>query len=357
MEETALIHGYEAIARGGLDAGCLHFFGYPITPQNEITEYFARELPQRGGRFVQAESESAVAAMLFGAAASGVRAMTSTASPGWGLMQEGLSHIAWCELPCVIVNVQRGGPGQGTTRHAQTDYLSATRGGGHGGYKTIVLAPASVQECYDLTQLAFYLADRYNNLVVVLADGILIQIAEPVQLRAIDFGPLPEKDWALKGSGKKGGRTDIIHSTRGLMGTYTSILEEIHKTYQRITDCEVRYETTEADDAALLLVAYGYVARCCEGAISMARAEGLKVGLVRPITLWPFPYEIIRQKASQGCRFLVVEDSMGQMVEDVKLGAEGKAEIHFLGLLARHQSGELGMLFPETVFAEVKKLL
>jgi len=357
MEDTTLIHGYEAIPRGALDAGCLHFFGYPITPQNEITEYFARELPKRGGRFVQAESESAAVAMLFGAAAAGVRAITTTASPGWGLMQEGISHIAWCELPCVIVDCQRGGPGQGTTRHAQTDYLSATRGGGHGGYKNIVLAPDSVQECYDLTQLAFYLADKYDNHVVVLSDGILMQIAEPTKLRTTDFPPLPEKDWALKGTAKKGGKFSTIHSTRGLAGTYVQILKALHEKYQRITDSEVRFEASQADDAELLLVAYGYVARSCKGAISMARAEGLKVGLIRPITVWPFPYEIINQKASQGCKFLVVEDSMGQMVEDVKLGTEGKAEIHFLGLLARHQSGELGMLFPETVFTEVKKLL
>jgi 2-oxoglutarate ferredoxin oxidoreductase subunit alpha len=357
MAERVLIHGYEAVGRGALNAGCRHFFGYPITPQNEITEFFARELPKNRGRFVQAESESAVGAMLFGAAAAGVRTMTSTASPGWGLMQEMLSHISFCELPVVVVNCQRGGPGQGTTRHAQTDYLSATRGGGQGGYKSIVLAPASVQECHDLMQHAFYLADKYNILTIVLCDGILIQIAEPVELKTIDFDPLPEKDWALKGSEKKGGRTDIIHSTRGLLGTYPQILEAIHKKYQQITDSEVRYEASQADDAELLLVGYGYVARCCEGAINMARAAGLKVGFIRPITLWPFPYEIIRQKASEGCRFLVVEDSMGQMIEDVKLGAEGKAEIHFLGLQARHQGGELGMLFPETVFEEVKKLL
>ena len=357
MQEKMFIPGNEAIGRGALDAGCLHFFGYPITPQNEITEFFARELPKRGGRFIQAESESAVGGMLFGAIAAGARAMTSTASPGWGLMQEMLSHIAWCELPCVVVDVQRGGPGQGTTRHAQTDYLSVTRGG-YGGYKSIVLAPSSVQECYELIQLAFFLADKYCNLTVVLCDGIMIQIVESINQRAIDFGPLPEKTWALKGSGKKGGMFNLIHSTRGLlMEMYKPTLDQLHKKYQRITDSEVRYQTTQADDAELLLVAYGYVARCCEGAVAMARSEGLKVGLIRPITLWPFPYDVIKEKAEQGCKFLVVEDSMGQMIEDVKLGAEGKAPIHLLGMLARHQGGELGMLFPEKVFEEVKKLL
>lgn len=358
MEEKAFIHGHEAVGWGALNAGCRHFFGYPITPQNEITEFFARELPKRGGRFIQAESESSVASMLFGAAAAGVRVMTSTASPGWGLMQEIVSHISFCELPCVIVDVQRGGPGQGTTRHAQTDYLSATRGGGQGGYKTIVLAPYSVPECHDLVQLGFYLADKYRILAVVLGDGILIQIAEPLELRTIDFGPLPPKDWALKGTGRKGGKFDYIQSTRGLMPPiYKTVVEDLHKKYQQIVDAEVRFKTYQADDAQLLLVGYGYVARCCEEAVNMARAQDLKVGMIRPITLWPFPYEIVKQKAVQGCRFLVVEDSMGQMIEDVKLGAEGKADIRFLGMAARHAVGELGMLFPERIFEEVQKLL
>lgn len=358
MQETAIIHGYEAIPRGAIDAGCRHFFGYPITPQNEITEYFARELPKRDGRFVHAESESAAVAMVFGAASAGVRAITTTASPGWGLMQEGISHIAMCELPCVIVDCQRGGPGQGTTRHAQTDYLSVTRGGGQGGYKTIVLAPHSVPECYELTQLAFHLADKYRNLAVVLADGILMQIAELTRFGRLDFGPLPEKDWALKGSDKKGGRFDRLWSVRGLMpGAYIPVIRAMHEKYDRIAESEVRFESYQAEDAELVLVAYGYVARSCKGAIHLARAEGLKVGLIRPVTLWPFPYAAIREKAAQGRRFLVVEDSMGQMLEDVRLGAEGKSEVNFLGMLSRHQGGELGMIFPETVLKEVKKLL
>ncbi|MFH1625497.1 MAG: 3-methyl-2-oxobutanoate dehydrogenase subunit beta [Pseudomonadota bacterium] len=333
------------------------FFGYPITPQNEITEFFARELPKRGGRFVQAESESSSAAMVFGAAAAGVRATTSTASPGWGLMQEILSHISFCELPCVVVNVQRGGPGQGTTRHAQTDYLSATRGGGQGGYKSIVLAPSSVQECHDLVQLAFYLADKYRILAVVLADGILIQIAEYIDVKPLDFGPLPPKDWAVKGIGKKGGRFDHTHSTRGLIPpVYKSIVEQIHEKYQKITESEVRYRTYQADDAELLLISYGYVARCSEEAVNLARSAGLAVGMIQPITLWPFPYEILKEKASRGCRFLVVEDSMGQLLEDVKLGVEDKSRIAFLGMSSRHIDGELGMIFPETIVEEVRKL-
>ncbi len=358
MDEKLFIHGYEAVGRGALNAGCLHFFGYPITPQNEITEFFARELPQRGGRFVQVESEASSASFVFGAAAGGVRVMTSTASPGWGLMQEILSHIAFCELPCVVVNVQRGGPGQGTTRHAQTDYLSATRGGGHGGYKSIVLAPSSVQECHDLMQLAFYLADKYRILTVVLADGILIQIAEYIDVKPIDFGPVPPKDWALKGIGKKEGRFDFIQSTRGLMPPiYKTIVEQLHEKYGKIAESETRVKTYQADDAELLLISYGYVARCCEEAVNMARGEGLKVGMIQPITLWPFPYETLEQKASQGCRFLVVEDSMGQLVEDVRLAVEDKKRVALLGMSSRHLAGELGMIFPETIFEEVKKLI
>jgi len=358
MAENVLIHGYEAIARGALDAGCLSFFGYPITPQTEITEFFGRELPKRGGAFVQAESESAAGAMIFGASAAGVRVMTSTSGPGWGLMQEMMSHISLCEIPVVVVNVQRGGPGQGTTRHSQTDYTTSTRGGGNGSYRSIVLAPASVQECYDLIQLAFYLADKYNILTIVLADGIVIQIAELLNLKTIDFPPLPEKDWALKSSAKKGGKFNSVLSTRGLrLPGFVPVMKEIYDKYERISKSEVRYETYQIDDADLILVAFGYVSRCCEGTVEMARAEGLKLGLIRPVTLWPFPADIIGQKASEGCRFLVVEDNMGQMIDDVKLSVEGKSRVHFLGLQSRHQPIELGMIFPETIFEEVKKIL
>ena len=355
MGEEVFINGNEAIGRGALNAGCRHFFGYPITPQNEIPEFFSRELPPRGGRFVQAESESAVGAMLFGAAAAGVRVMTSTSSPGWALMQEMLSHISYCELPCVVVDVQRGGPGQGTVRHAQTDYLSATRGG-CGGFKSIVLAPASPQECHDLVQLAFYLADKYCILAVVLSDGILGQLTEPVELKMIDFGPLPAKPWALKGISRKGGRFDHIHSTRGIIPPiYRTVMQGLFEKYQRVIDTEVRFETYQVEDARLTLIAYGYVARVCKEAINMARGIGLKVGLIQPVTLWPFPYQIVRQKAAQGSKFLVVEDSMGQLIEDVKLGVEGREEVSFWGMAERHSVGELGMLFPEGVFEEVKR--
>jgi len=207
-------------------------------------------------------------------------------------------------------------------------------------------------------QLAFYLADKHRILTVVLADGILIQIAEYIDADPIKYEDLPAKDWALKGSGKKGGRYDQIHSTRGLIPPiYKTVVEELHEKYNRISETEVRFKTHEADDAELLLIAYGYVARCAEEAVNMARGEGLKVGLIQPVTLWPFPYDILKEKASKGCKFLVIEDSMGQLLEDVKLGVEGRSSIDFMGMSARHIDGELGMIFPETIFEEVRKLI
>ena len=356
MAEKIFVQGNEAVGWGAVSAGCLYFFGYPITPQNEITEWFARELPQRGGIFVQSESEGASINMLYGAAAVGVRAMTSTASPGWGLMQEGMSHLAMAELPCVVVLVQRGGPGQGTTRHGQTDYLSVTRCGAAGGYKNIVLAPASVQEICELVQLAFYLADKYRNPVVVLSDGLLGQAAESLEVRTLDFGPLPEKDWALLGSAnRKSQAAQFIMSSA--LPSYVDRLKKLDDKYRQMTESELRYKTYLLDDARLVLVSYGYTARVSREAMHMARSEGLKVGMIRPITLWPFPYRAIREKALQGCKFLVVEDSLGQLVDDVSTATEGQAEVHLVGVTARHDPGDGGMIFPERVFEEIRKLL
>ena len=356
MTERSWANGNQAVGWGAVSAGCMHFFGYPITPQNEITEWFAEELPKRGGVFVQAESEWSGAAMLFGASSTGVRTMTSTSSPGWGLMQEVLSCIAAAELPCVIVNVQRGGPGQGTTQHAQTDYLSATRGG-HGGYKNFVLAPASVQENCNLVQLAFYLADKYRALSVVLTDAIIGQMAEPLEIETLDFGPLPAKDWALIGSGQKNGNCSMIKTSLGLLGTpYCSSMAHLKEKYDQMST-EVRFETLQTDDAELILVAFGYPARVCLDVVESARAEGIRVGLIRPITLWPFPYEAMKEKAQDGAKFLVVEDNLGQMIDDVRLGVEGKAPVHHLGILARHQPTSAGMILPARVLEEVKKLL
>lgn len=366
MAEKILVQGNEAVGRGAVAAGCLHFFGYPVTPQNEITEWFAQELPKRGGCFVQSQSETGSINMLFGAAATGVRVMTSTSGPGWGLMQEGISNLANAELPCVIVNVQRGGPGAGTTRHGQMDYLSATRGGGHGGYKAIVLAPASVQEVHDLIQLAFHLADQYRNFVVLLSDGIIGQMMETLELRTFDFGPLPEKDWAVRGlKHHQDGVRRALLAAQGLLpappyppyANYLELLQALDGKYRRMREAEQRWETLQVEDAELVLVAYGYTARVSKDALKEARAKGLKVGMIRPITLWPFPYEVIRAQVRNGAEFLVVEDSLGQLLEDVELAVQGRAQVHFLGALARHNPTDGGMILPDRVLEEILRLL
>jgi len=353
--------GNEAIGWGAVSAGCLYFFGYPITPQNEVPEWFARELPKRGGVYVQSESETGSINMLMGAASAGVRAMTSTSSPGWGLMQEGVSSIVAAELPCVVVVVQRGGPGAGSIRHSQMDYLSVTRGGGGGGYKNIVLAPVSVQETHDLMQLAFYLADKYCNPVIVLSDGILGQVAESIEVKTIDFGPSPPKDWAVKGREKhEDGRRRLMHHGKGVFSVphpnYISFLRHLEEKYQEMADSELRYEAYKADDAEILLVAYGYCARVSREAVNIARAEGIKVGLIRPITLWPFPYQVIKEKAAAGCRFLVVEDSLGLMIDDVRVAVEGRGDVQLLGVLDRHVPTDGGMILPSKVLERIKGL-
>jgi 2-oxoglutarate/2-oxoacid ferredoxin oxidoreductase subunit alpha len=240
------------------------------------------------------------------------------------------------------------------------DYLSVTRCGGHGGYKTVVLAPDSVQETHDFIQLAFHLADQYRNPVVVLTDAVLGQMMELIDVKPLPFDPLPDKDWAITGRGKHpDGVFQEVHCSQGIItpGIYLASVEEMHQKYQRITDAEVRYEEYRADDAELLLVAYGYVARVCREAVDMARDAGHKVGLIRPITLWPFPYQAMREKAAAGARFLVVEDSPGQMIDDVRLGVEGRAQIDFLGMFARHVGSDFGLILPDRVLVEIEKIL
>ena len=356
MGEKILITGNEAIARGAVAAGCKHFFGYPITPQSDIGEYLSGVLPQIDGAFIQSESESASIYMLYGGALSGERVMTSTSGCGFALMGEGISYISAAEVPCVLVDVMRMGPGIGTGgQHGQTDYRLATTGGGHGGYRCIVLAPASPQECFDLVQLAFYLSDIYRILAMVLSDFIIGRMAEPVEIRTIDFGPVPEKDWALVGKGKKGGRMD-----RQLGGPVMGV-PEFHthqrEKYQKIMDNEVRYETYQVDDADFLLVSYGSSARICRGAVDMGRTEGLKLGLFRPITVWPFPRKELREAALRAGKVLVVEDSIGEFIDDVEFALLGQVPFHLLGVWARHLSGGSGIIHPERVLVEVKGLL
>ncbi len=358
MREQILVESNEAICWGAISAGCLCFFGYPITPQNEIPEFFARELPKRGGVFVQSQSETGAINQLYGAAAAGVRAMTSTSSPGWGLMQEGMSSLAAANLPCVVVLVQRVGPGVQRLTHAQMDYTSATRGGGGGGYKNIVLAPASVQESHDLMQLAFHLADKYRHPVVVLSDGLLGHVVEALEVKTMEFEPLPEKDWAVKGEPR---RADGEHRAIGSSyhplkdGTYLAYLGALRDKYEAMQS-EVRSEDYRVDGAELVLVAYGYCARVSEDAVNSARAQGIKAGLVRPITLWPFPHRAIREKAARGCKFLVVEDSLGQLIDDVRIAAGDRAEVHLASVNLRHNPSEEGMIMPGKILEEIRRL-
>jgi 2-oxoglutarate/2-oxoacid ferredoxin oxidoreductase subunit alpha len=329
MPDRKLMTGNEAMAEGAVRAGCRYFYGYPITPQNEVPEYMARRLPEVGGTFIQSESEIAAINMVLGSAAAGMRAMTSSSSPGISLKQEGISYLAGCELPAVIANVQRGGPGLGDIGASQADYFQATKGGGHGDYHLIVLAPASVQEMADLATLAFDLADRYRNPVMILADAQIGQMMEPLEWH--DYTPpadLPPKTWALTGA--KGRKKNVIKSFflhPGLLEVHNLRLQE---KLVRIRATEERWEEVKTEEADVVIIAYGTPARIAKGIVAHG-IEGGKVGLLRPITLWPFPTERIRELAEAGKRFLVTEMSAGQMVEDVRLAVEGRSEIAFYG--------------------------
>jgi 2-oxoglutarate ferredoxin oxidoreductase subunit alpha len=321
--------GNEALGEAAVIAGCDAYFGYPITPQNEVTAYMSRRMPEEGRVFVQCESELAAINMVFGASATGKRAMTSSSSPGISLMQEGISYLAGAELPAVVVNVMRGGPGLGNIAPSQGDYFQATRGGGHGDYRTIVLGPSSVQELVDLMPLAFDLADQYRTPVVVLADGILGQMMEPVAFQKKPDRDLPPKDWALTGA--QGREQNIVRSLWLVEGVLEELNYKLQARYEQIQKNEVLCEQYEVDDAEIVVVAYGVAARIVRGAVNKAREEGIKVGWIRPITLWPFPTEQISRAAAEFRIFLTVEMSLGQMVEDVKLAVAGKAPVLFYG--------------------------
>jgi 2-oxoglutarate ferredoxin oxidoreductase subunit alpha len=326
--------GNEALGEAAIIAGCDAYFGYPITPQNEVTAYMSRRMPEEGRVFLQSESELAAINMVFGAAATGKRAMTSSSSPGISLMQEGISYLSGAELPAVVVNVMRGGPGLGNIAPSQGDYFQSTRGGGHGDYRTIVLGPSSVQELVDCIHLAFDLADRYRMTVVVLADGILGQMMEPVvfnknsKFRTKNL-KLPKKDWALTGA--KDRPQNIVRSLWLGEGVLEELNFKLQKKYEQVQKNEVLCEQYAVDDAEIVVVAYGVAARIVRGAVSKARQEGIKVGWIRPITLWPFPTEQISKAAEEFRFFLTVEMSLGQMVEDVKLAVAGKAPVVFYG--------------------------
>lgn len=355
--EKVLISGNEAVGYGALNAGCTHYFGYPITPQNEIVEFFARELPKVGGVFVQSESETSSINMLYGAAATGVRAMTSSASTGFSLMMEGLSATAAAELPCVIVDVQRGGPGAGSTQTAQMDYHQVTKGGGHGDYHCIVLAPYSVQETHDFVQLAFYLADKYQNPVIMLMDAIIGHTRETVALTSIEYPPVPEKKFALVGKEERGGERNLVTNIVGIVYVFNDYLEKVNEKFKAMKANEVRWEGHRLDDAELAIVAYGSSARVGLRAMAEARSEGYRVGLFRPVTLWPFPQKEVRELARRVKHIIVVEDSLGQMVDDVELLADGGAEVHLVGVLDRHLRTCNGMIFPQAVLDRIRALL
>jgi Pyruvate:ferredoxin oxidoreductase and related 2-oxoacid:ferredoxin oxidoreductases, alpha subunit len=332
MAEKVLMKGNEAIGEAAIRANCKAFFGYPITPQTEVAAYMAKKMPKIGRIFIQAESEIAAINMVYGAAGAGVRCMTSSSSPGISLKAEGISYIAGAELPCVIINIVRGGPGLGSIQPAQSDYFQATKGGGHGDYHLPVFAPSSIQEMVDLIQEAFDVADIYRTPCMVMGDGMLGQMMEPVEFKEREQKQLPEKTWAANGLG---GRKE--HNVINSLYLEPEQLENhnihLQKKYDDIKAREARYELFNCEaECDLILVAYGTTARICENVIKMAKKEGIKLGLIRPITLWPFPVEAfnnIIDRTKHG--FLSVEMNCGQMVEDVRLVSNGRKPVHFYG--------------------------
>jgi 2-oxoglutarate ferredoxin oxidoreductase subunit alpha len=348
MAERLLLRGNEVIAEAAIRAGCQCYFAYPITPQAELLEHMARHMPRLGRTFVQAESEIAAINMVYGAAGAGVRTMTSSSSPGISLKQEGISYLAGSNLPAVIVNIVRGGPGLGNIAPSQCDYFQATKGGGHGDYHIIVLGPSTVPEAGDLTMLAFDLADQYRIPVMILADGLLGQMMEPVELPdPIDPASLPVKEWATTGA--KGRAPNIILSFDLDPDGLKQMNLDLQAKYGTIARNEIRYEEVETEDADIVIAAYGTIARICKSVVRQARAEGIKVGLFRPITLWPFPEAALRTLSDRVDTILTVEMSAGQMWEDVRLAVAERAETPFFG--------EMGGIVPtpRSILNEVKK--
>ncbi len=347
MSEKVLMKGNEALAEAAIMAGCKHYFGYPITPQTEVAAYMAKKMPKVGGVFLQAESEVSAINMVIGVAATGKRAMTSSSSPGISLKSEGISYLAGCELPALIVNVQRGGPGLGGIQPSQSDYYQATKGGGHGDYKLIVLAPNSVQEMVDLTFKGFDLAEKYRMPAMLLCDGTMGQMMEPVLLNQGEIKTY-DKSWATTGTG--------THEGRNVVNSLSLNPEELevwnHRRYDRYKiaqENDVMYEEYLMDDAEICIVAFGIASRVSKNAINQARAKGIKVGMIRPITLWPFPEKALK-KASEKCKaFISVELNMGQMIDDVRLAIECSKPVY----LCNRTGGMI--MSPEEVLASIIK--
>lgn len=348
MADKVLMKGNEAIAEAAIHAGCRHYFGYPITPQTEIAAYMAKKMPKIGGTFLQAESEIAAINMVYGVASTGYRVMTSSSSPGIALKSEGLSYLAGSDLPALVVNVQRGGPGLGGIQPSQSDYFQATKAGGHGDFRMIVLAPASVQEMAELTVKGFELADTYRMTAMILADGTMGQMMEPVALDDLVVKPAPEKPWATTGT-----KMQRPHNIVNSLSLVPEELEQFnfarYERYRYIEENEVLYEEYMMDDAEICIAAFGIAARVSKNAINEARKQGIKVGMIRPITLWPFPKEVFRRAADKVNSFISVELSMGQMIEDVRLATECKKPV----TLCNRAGGMIPS--PEQVLEAIKK--
>lgn len=325
MSDKVLMKGNEAIAEAAIIAGCRHYFGYPITPQTEIAAYMAKRMPKIGGTFLQAESEIAAINMVYGVSSTGHRVMTSSSSPGVSLKGEGLSYMAGSDLPALVVNVQRGGPGLGGIQPSQSDYFQATKGGAHGDFHMIVLAPSSVQEMADLTVKGFELADKYRMTAMILADGTMGQMMEPVSL-SYDTKPMPEKPWATTGT-KMARPHNIINSLSLVPEELERFNFARYDRYKLVEENEVLYEEYMMEDAEICIAAFGIAARVSKNAITEARKQGIKVGMIRPITLWPFPTAPFKKAAEKVRQFISVELSMGQMIEDVRLATGCKAPV------------------------------
>lgn len=349
--EKIFVKGNEAVAMAAIEAGCRCYFGYPITPQSDIPEYLSRELPRLGGEFIQAESEIGAINMLLGASACGARAMTSSSGPGISLKQEGISYMAGSELPGVIVDIMRAGPGLGGIDASQADYFQATRGGGHGGYRIIVLAPASVQEMYDLTMLAFDLSDLYRMPALVLADSVVGQMKESLIPNKRPVTLLPDKLWVVRGRAAAEPQ-NVVKSLYLGDGEMEAFHWKMHARYKELADNECRWEELTTDDANLIVTAFGSTARIAKTAVAMAREAGMKVGLLRPITLFPFPTHAYANLSQRCKRFLDIELSTGQMIDDVRLSVACDTDVAFYG----RPPGAGSLPTPEEIFEQIRKI-
>ncbi len=344
-----LMKGNEAVGAAAIKAGCKYFFGYPITPSSEIPEYMSKALPEAGGVFLQAESEVAAINMVYGAGGAGARCMTASSSPGISLKQEGITYAAGAEIPCVIVNMMRGGPGLGSIQPGQADYYQSTRGGGNGDYRTLCYAPASIQEIVDYVILAFDKADYYRNPVLIAADGMIGQMMEAVEFKESAHTDLPPKDWATVGTGGKR-KPNIINSVYLEAETLQAHNKNLENKFKMMEEKEVLYEAFGLEDAEVVLVAYGTTSRIVKTAIKQAEKKGIKVGMVRPITIWPFPYDVFKTIGSSAKGVLAVEMSQGQIMDDVKIAVEGRQPVYFNGT----QGGMVPT--PASILADIEKI-